>query len=103
MPRQHERVPYLTEVVLEFASGRREARISDLSEGGCYVDSWAGVRPGDTVRFEMQTPAGDLLPLVGEVAYVFEGAGFGLRFLDLGNDTRHRICELMKLEETVPG
>ena len=96
MPRQHERVPYLTEVVLEFASGRREARVSDLSEGGCYIESWAGVGPGDTVQFEMQTPSGDLLPIVGEVTYAFEGMGFGVKFLDMNDELRRRICELVE-------
>ncbi len=99
MPRQHERVPYLTEVVLEFASGKREARISDLSEGGCYVESWAGVMPGDTVRFEMQTPAGESLPVVGEVTYAFEGMGFGVRFLEMDDAMRRRIIELVEAEK----
>lgn len=101
MPRQHERVPYLTEVVLEFASGRREARVSDLSEGGCYVESWAGVRPGDTVQFEMQTPSGDSLPIVGEVTYAFEGMGFGVKFLDMDEVLRRRIRELVEAEAVV--
>ena len=99
MPRQHERVPFLTEVVLEFASGKREARISDLSEGGCYVESWAGVNPGDTVRFEMQTPAGESLPVVGEVTHAFEGMGFGVKFLDMNEAMRLRIRELVEAEK----
>lgn len=102
MPREHERVPYLTEVVLEFASGRREARVSDLSEGGCYVESWAvGVRVGDTVGFELQMPGGALLPVVGEVAYATEGMGFGVKFLGQDEMTRSRIREFVEAEAAV--
>ena len=86
---------------MEFASGKREARISDLSEGGCYVESWAGVGPGDTVQFEMQTPSGESLALVGEVTYAFEGMGFGLKFLDLNEKLRQRISELVEAEKLI--
>ena len=86
---------------MEFASGRREARVSDLSEGGCYVESWAGVRPGDTVQFEMQTPSGETLPLVAEVTYAFEGMGFGVKFLEMDDELRRRICELVEAEAVV--
>ena len=101
MPRQHERVPYLTEVVLEFASGRREATVSDLSEGGCYIESWAGVQPGDTVQFEMQMPSGESMPIVGEVTYAFEGMGFGVKFLEINDELRQRIRELVEAEALV--
>ena len=101
MPRQHERVPYLTEVTLDFASGKREARISDLSEGGCYVESWASVNPGDTVQFEMQISSGESVPVVGEVTYAFEGMGFGVKFLDMDDEVHRRICELVEAEAVV--
>ena len=101
MPRQHERVPYLSEIVLDFASGRREARISDLSEGGCYVESWACVGPGDTVRFELQLPSGEAYAVVGEVTYAFEGMGFGVKFLEMDDSLRGRIGELVESEAVV--
>ncbi len=39
MPRKEERVPFLMEILLESASGKREARISDIGPEGCYIDS----------------------------------------------------------------
>jgi len=100
MPRQHERVPYLTETVLEFASGRREARISDLSEGGCYVECLCPVRPGDVVRLEIGLPgAVAAVPVEGEVTYTFEGMGFGVRFVNLSDDAGLRIgCLVASME-----
>ena len=102
MPRQHERVPYLTEIVLEFASGRREARISDLSEGGCFVECLCSVRPGDAVRFDLRVPgASDAVPVEGEVTYVFDGMGFGLKFSRLTDEAGLRIgCLVASMEPT---
>ena len=91
MLRKQERVTFLTEVSLEFASGRREARISDLSRGGCYVECIATVRPGEVVHFEMPMPDGKLARASGEVKYVFNGMGFGMRFLDVPEDLRALI------------
>jgi len=101
MPRQHERVPFHKEIILEFASGRRESRISDLSEGGCYVETWAPVRAGDAVGFDIQLPSGEVVPVVGEVTYAFEGMGFGVKFLEMNDDRRRFIRELVESELAV--
>ena len=82
MPRKQERVPFITEVFLEFSSGRREARISDIGEGGCYVECVATVRPGEVLQFELPLPDGTVAKASGEVKYVFSGMGFGMRFVD---------------------
>lgn len=96
MPREHERVPLVAEVLLEFASGRREVRISDLSEGGCYVETWATVRTGDPVRFEIILPkGGGKLPVTGEVAYAFDGMGFGVKFIGMGAGQLAQVRELV--------
>lgn len=83
MPREQERVPFLIEIVLESASGKREARISDISMGGCYIDSIASFHEGEPVAFDLIHPNGQSLPFTGEVAYVLEGFGFGVKFTDL--------------------
>jgi hypothetical protein len=91
MFRKQERIPFLTEVTLEFAAGRREARISDLGEGGCYVECIATVRPGEVLHFEIPLPNGTVARASGEVKYVFSGMGFGMRFLDVPDDLRSMI------------
>ena len=95
MMRKQERVPFFTEVTLEFASGRREARISDLGEGGCYVECVATVRPGETVRLELRMPDGRMVPAAGEVKYVFNGMGFGMKFVDVSEELRSLVDELL--------
>jgi len=92
MPREQERVPYLKEVELECASGRREARISDLSPGGCYIDSIVAVVEREPVALSITTSSGDVLSFTGDVAYVLNGMGFGVRFTDL-NDERKAFLD----------
>jgi hypothetical protein len=95
MPREQERVPYLIEAVLEFASAKHAARISDLSAGGCYIDSIVQVREGESVTFEIPTPSDEKIKFSGEVAYVLEGSGFGLKFRDLTDVQKAYIDRMM--------
>lgn len=82
MPREHERVPLSLEAISESSSGKREARVSDLSMGGCYVDSIVTVPVGENVIVSVRMPTGEWMRLSGEVTYCFPGIGFGLRFND---------------------
>jgi hypothetical protein len=59
------------------------ARVADLSEGGCYVDSINDVYVGELHRFKLQLPNGQWLDLSGEVAFHIAGMGFGVRFIGL--------------------
>lgn len=80
MPRQHDRVPLSLEAIAESASGKREARVSDLSMGGCYVDSIVTVSVGENVTVSMRMPTGVWIRVAGEVTYCFPGIGFGVGF-----------------------
>lgn len=91
MPRKHERSSFLTEIEIESASGKREARISDVSEGGCFVDTIIIVRPGEEVTLTGKMDNGDELNVKGKVAYVLDGFGFGVEFVDLSDDSRSLI------------
>ena len=89
--RQNERVNLSVEIILESLSGRRECRITDLSRGGCYVDSIASMNEGETVVFKLQTPTGRWLRLSGKAAYIFPGSGFGIRFDNLAEEDRNLL------------
>ena len=96
MPRQQERVNYLIEIVLECASGKREARISDLSPGGCYIDSIVAVQEGESVSFSLNAPSGETLPFTGDIAYVLDGFGFGVKFTDLTDERKTFLDQVIK-------
>jgi hypothetical protein len=86
MPREHERYPHLIEIVLESASGKREARIRDLSIGGCFIDSIAGVFVTEPISFVVKHDDGQIIEFSGEVTYIFPGIGFGVKFTVLSED-----------------
>lgn len=86
--RESERLPFLDEIMLEFSSGQREARISDISAGGCYVDSIASVSQGEPVTFDISTGGGNSISFTGEVAYVLNGMGFGIKFTNLTEEQK---------------
>ena len=100
MAREQTRIPYLVEIVLESASGRRQERISDLSAGGCFVDSIALMTEGEPIAFEMVLPDGGSLKFTGRVTYVLAGVGFGVRFTEVSDDQRAFIESAMSSVET---
>lgn len=96
MPRKEERVSYFNEVVLEWASGRREARITDLSHGGCYVETIATLPEGADISFDLASADGHTVRINGVVAHVFPGFGFGIKFVDLSDAAEVFIFRVVK-------
>jgi hypothetical protein len=94
MPRQHDRTAILLEISLEFASGERTARISDLSIGGCFVDSIASVNVGETVKFKLRMDD-NWEDMSGDITYILPGMGFGLQFKDLSEQQTRLLSELI--------
>ena len=95
MPRKQDRYTYLREVELHFASGRRTARISDISAGGCYIDTIVQVFVGDVVTIHITAAEGLSMPFKGQVAYILAGNGFGVEFLDVTEEQKEFLKELM--------
>lgn len=90
--RTHERKAVDIDAVLE----QSESRITDLSFGGCYVESTARFHPGEPVAFDLIDTARGSVGFTGEVAYIREGSGFGLRFTNIGTE------QLKFLHEAIP-
>ena len=75
-------------------SGNYQARVTDLSEGGCYVDSLGEAQVGEVIAFKLQLPEGDWLELTGEVAHQTPPLGFGLRFIYLTDQQHEKLHSL---------
>lgn len=73
------------------------ARITDLSEGGCYLDTVGEVLTGDIVAFRVLLPDGDWLYLEGEVRHHRQGLGFGVQFVDLNDEQREKLLLLLQI------
>ncbi len=99
MARIHERTELVREIVLQSSAGKRASRISDMSMGGCYIESITSFRKGEKIVFDLANTAGDALRFSGNVAYVLEGFGFGLSFSNL---TPEHLAFLNKTLPSVP-
>lgn len=72
------------------------AQITNLSEGGCYLDSVGEVKTGEIVGFRVLLPDDDWLYLQGEVRH-HELAGFGVQFVDLNDEQKEKLQWLLSL------
>ena len=93
--REHPRKPFLAEAALEFASGKYQSRISELSLGGCYVDSIASVKQGEQISLTITFGSGVSERFTGEVAYVIQGMGFGIRFVDITMEQKILLLQIV--------
>lgn len=57
-----------------------EGEITDLSAGGCFVESEEGVREGDLVKLRLDVPGHGELVIWGNVVFWVSRTGFGVRF-----------------------
>ena len=71
--------------------------MDDVSLGGCFVNTYAKVEPGEHVDLEIQLPSGEWMPLRGQVASYQPGVGFGMSFTSL---TAEEIAGLEELIRT---
>lgn len=93
--REEERVPVSLEVSWEGGSGRHTARISDISLGGCYLDTLGTALPGEIIGLTIKLPGGQPLTLRGEVAYHLPNLGFSVCFTYLTDEEQYQLSQLI--------
>lgn len=81
----------------EDSGARHSARVTDLSEGGCYLDTVGEVMTGEIVAFRVLMPDEDWLYLEGEVKHHRHGFGFGVQFVDLNHEQTEKLMSLLEL------
>ncbi|HEX8071201.1 MAG TPA: PilZ domain-containing protein [Pyrinomonadaceae bacterium] len=79
----------------EGLSGRHQARVSDLSMGGCFIDTLGRAEVGEFLLLSLKRPAGDWLRLRGQVASVDPHAGFSLAFSFLTEEELAALAQLL--------
>jgi Tfp pilus assembly protein PilZ len=94
--RNEERVPASIEVLWVGNAGKYESRTSDLSLGGCFVDTVGQVELGNIVTVTLQLPAGESIEIEGEVVYTYPSMGFGLRFTTVSDSDRTKLEGIIK-------
>jgi len=94
--RREERWEVCLDAVWEGKSGNYSARVTDLSDGGCYVDTLGEASVGEILNFKLRLPdEGDWLELNGEVAHQTPPLGFGVRFTNLNEQQTTKLQALV--------
>jgi|SRR5919206_1597180 hypothetical protein len=57
-----------------------EGTVSDLSAGGCFVESAVNVQEDDLIKLRFDLPGHGDLTIWGNVAFWVKDTGFGVRF-----------------------
>jgi hypothetical protein len=81
--RKDTRVPVRLEVEWGSLPSRCPDTTSDVSLGGCYVESLNSVKVGQVLNLSLSLPSKKTLRFRGEVRYYQPTIGFGVRFLQL--------------------
>lgn len=97
--RINRRKRLLLEAKWKGVSRRHEARVDDVSLGGCFVNTYAQVELGEHIDLQIQLASGEWLPLRGDVASYQPGVGFGMSFTSLTDEETAGLEELMRTAE----
>ena len=81
--RRSQRKRLLLDARWESMANSHQARVDDVSLGGCFVDTLGRVELNEAVNLEIQLPSGEWLALQGHVASYQPGVGFGMSFTSL--------------------
>ena len=96
--RSKPRLSVRLDAMWDSSTEAHSARITDLSEGGCYLDSVGEVRRGEIVGFRVLLPDDDWLYLEGEVKH-HSTAGFGVQFTELNEEQTEKLQWLLRLAQ----
>jgi hypothetical protein len=66
-----------------------------ISMGGCYIDSYGRAEVGETIKFEVDLHDGNHIKLSGEVTYTNPNLGFSVCFLNLNEDQRQTLVQMI--------
>jgi len=93
--RSSKRKRILLEAKWESMSRTHEARVDDVSLGGCFVNTFGHVEHGEEINLQIQLPSGEWLPLQGRVASYQPGVGFGIAFSSLSEEDQAILADLI--------
>ena len=98
--RSKPRLAVSLEALWDRDSDNHPALVTDLSLGGCYLNTVGEAMRGETVCFRVLLPDGDWLYVEGEVRHHTRGLGFGVQFADLDPQQEEKIEWLLKIVST---
>jgi PilZ domain-containing protein len=93
--RKDNRVTAHLPATWEGMSGIQEARLEDISLGGCFVNSSGRVEIGQTISLRVEMRPGGWMTIRGDVTSHQPGIGFGLVFKELSAEMVAALKELL--------
>lgn len=93
--RSSERKKVLLEARWSSMSRRHEARVDDVSLGGCFVNTFGHVEFNERVDLEILLPSGEWFALQGTVASYHAGVGFGMAFTSMSGEQTALLKDLI--------
>ena len=93
--RSKPRLKVSLDAMWDSSTEAHSARVTNLSENGCYLSSVGEVRQGEIVGFRILLPDGDWLYLEGEVRHHQHMIGFGVQFVDLNEEQTEKLALLL--------
>ena len=104
LQRQNNPVTVSLDVVWQGSSGKQDARMSEISMEGCFIDSRVQGRAlGDIVDFKVHIPGGPWVALKGELVLEDYPMGFGLRFTGLTDGDKRLLAQVVAAHGSDPG
>jgi hypothetical protein len=74
-----------------------EGEVTDLSAGGCFVETDVEVREGDLVKLRFDIPGEGDLTVWGNVVFWVRRTGFGVRFSAFSQGgARDKLAEILR-------
>ena len=93
--RQHKRVTRPFEGHWRGSSGASNCRISDVSLGGCFVQTLATPTAGDETQVTIAFGNDLSMTFAGKVIYVEPKMGFAVKFNELNDDGSEEVRRLL--------
>ena len=101
---QGEPVNVSLDIVWQGSSGKQDARMSEISMAGCFIDSRVlGRALGDIVEFKVHLPGGPWVSLQGELVKEDYPMGFELRFTRLTDGDCRLLAQVVLAHGGNPG
>ncbi len=92
--RQHPRVTHLFVGQWHASSGAAHVRVGDLSVGGCFVQSLAMPKTGETTSVTV-TVGERIFTFSGRVIYLDPGIGFSMKFVGVPDADAQELTRLL--------
>ncbi len=92
---QVEQVNVSLDVVWHGTAGKYDARMSEISLNGCFIDSMGQEILGETINFKVRLSSGPWITLQGEVTNQEYPIGFEVSFTDLTEENRLLLLQVV--------